>query len=196
MGYNFHPGALRRGLSAYRLRNIRQGRTRGPVFLLELAEEANRRMSTRLRGRPTAAEWTLRRKIPLRAEHWQDLRRFAASIGVDPAHVAALLIERGLERLRTEPQMGTSLPPPRRPLAGSAGGDRRGGRSAGLPRGTCGVGLQRAPGNGKREQRSLFSATTLLPEEKRRRLERTWAWAFRTKALPLIDERAFQHLFA
>lgn len=47
----------------------------------------------------------------------------------------------------------------------------------------------------RREQRSLFSATTLLPEAKRRRLERTWAAVFREKALPLIDEEKFRHLF-
>lgn len=47
----------------------------------------------------------------------------------------------------------------------------------------------------KRDQGSLFTATTLLPEEKMRRLERTWAWAFRTKALPLINEGAFSHLY-
>jgi hypothetical protein len=47
----------------------------------------------------------------------------------------------------------------------------------------------------KRGQKSLFSASTLLPEEKRRRLERTWAWAFRTAALPLIDEKIFEHLY-
>jgi hypothetical protein len=47
----------------------------------------------------------------------------------------------------------------------------------------------------KRDQGRLFTATTLLPEEKRRRLERTWAWAFRTRALPLIDEEAFRHLY-
>ena len=47
----------------------------------------------------------------------------------------------------------------------------------------------------KDDQGSLFTALTLLPEEKRHRLEKTWAWAFRTKALPLIDERAFSHLY-
>lgn len=47
----------------------------------------------------------------------------------------------------------------------------------------------------KDDQGSLFTALTLLPDEKRRRLEKTWAWAFRTKALPLIDERAFSHLY-
>jgi len=47
----------------------------------------------------------------------------------------------------------------------------------------------------KREQGKLFTATTLLPEEKRRLLERTWAWPFRMKALPLIDEELFRHLY-
>jgi hypothetical protein len=47
----------------------------------------------------------------------------------------------------------------------------------------------------KRDQGNLFTAAILLPEEKRRRLERTWAWAFRTKALPLIDELQFRHLY-
>ena len=47
----------------------------------------------------------------------------------------------------------------------------------------------------KRGQKSLFSASTLLPEKKRRRLERTWAWPFRTATLPLIDESLFRHLY-
>lgn len=47
----------------------------------------------------------------------------------------------------------------------------------------------------KRDQGSLFTTTTLLPEEKMRRLEKTWAWAFRVKALPLIDEELFRHLY-
>ena len=37
--------------------------------------------------------------------------------------------------------------------------------------------------------------TTLLPDAKRKRLERTWAGVFRAKALPLIDEDKFRHLF-
>ena len=48
----------------------------------------------------------------------------------------------------------------------------------------------------KREsQQSLFSTSMLLPEEKLRRLEGTWAWAFRKSALPLIREELFQGLF-
>lgn len=44
-------------------------------------------------------------------------------------------------------------------------------------------------------QTSLFGTSMLLPEEKRRRLEKTWAWAFRTCALPLIDEEQFRELY-
>lgn len=47
----------------------------------------------------------------------------------------------------------------------------------------------------RRKQGSLFCATTLLSEEKRQRLEQTWAWVFRTRALPLIDEETFRHLY-
>ena len=117
MGYNHHPLKLRRVLAAYRMRSIRKGAARGPVFLLELAEEADGRMRARRRGRPSAREWNVRRTIPLRCEHWQELKRFAATIGLAPAQVAALLIEHGLARLRTESKLGTApeIRPGRRP---------------------------------------------------------------------------------
>lgn len=47
----------------------------------------------------------------------------------------------------------------------------------------------------KREQGGLFSAATVVPEAKRRRLEGSWAGVFRSKALPLIEEEAFRHLY-
>ena len=47
----------------------------------------------------------------------------------------------------------------------------------------------------KDPQGSLFEFSGLLPEEKRERLLDTWAHAFRTQALPLIDEGAFRDLF-
>ena len=47
----------------------------------------------------------------------------------------------------------------------------------------------------KDPQSSLFETSMLLPEEKRRRLEGTWAEAFRSSALPLIDEEAFRDLY-
>ena len=108
MGLKYYPVKLRRGLAAYRMGRIRKGETQGPVFLLELAEEANRRMQPRRRGRPSASGWNLRRMIPLRREHWQELKGFAVRIGLTPAQVAALLIEHGLGRLRTESTLGTT----------------------------------------------------------------------------------------
>lgn len=47
----------------------------------------------------------------------------------------------------------------------------------------------------KRTQPSLFNAGILLPEEKRRRLEKAWPETFRTRVLPLIEEERFRHLF-
>ena len=47
----------------------------------------------------------------------------------------------------------------------------------------------------KDPQRSLFEASMLLPAEKLERLKSTWAWQFRTRALPLIDEDAFRDLY-
>ncbi len=47
----------------------------------------------------------------------------------------------------------------------------------------------------KDPQRSLFETSMLLPDEKLERLKDSWAWQFRTRALPLIDEDAFRDLY-
>jgi len=44
-------------------------------------------------------------------------------------------------------------------------------------------------------QQSLFSASLVLPPEKRKRLEKDWPGHFRRSALPLIDEDAFRELY-
>jgi hypothetical protein len=44
-------------------------------------------------------------------------------------------------------------------------------------------------------QGSLFQTSELLPEDKKKRLEGTWAWQFRREALPLIDEAQFRELY-
>ena len=44
-------------------------------------------------------------------------------------------------------------------------------------------------------QRSLFSVENQLDEQKRARLERTWAHAYRSHALALIDEEPFARYF-
>lgn len=50
----------------------------------------------------------------------------------------------------------------------------------------------------KSDQGMLFSAATVLSflsEKKRKRVMKSWAWAFRTRVLPLIDEEQFRHLY-
>lgn len=44
-------------------------------------------------------------------------------------------------------------------------------------------------------QGSLFQISQLLPDEKMKRLELTWAWQFRLHALPLINEELFRELY-
>lgn len=44
-------------------------------------------------------------------------------------------------------------------------------------------------------QGSLFESSFLLPPEKQKRLDKTWAGQFRDKALPLIDEQAFADFY-
>ena len=47
----------------------------------------------------------------------------------------------------------------------------------------------------QRDQASLFISSNLLPPEKQQRMQTTWAWPFREKALGLIDERAFADFY-
>src|SRR3990172_9417628 len=44
-------------------------------------------------------------------------------------------------------------------------------------------------------QGSLFQSAFLFPEEKIRRLEKSWSDVFQTRALPLIDEKCFAEMY-
>ena len=44
-------------------------------------------------------------------------------------------------------------------------------------------------------QSSLFETSNLVPAAKARRLQASWGEAFRTRALPLIDEELFAPLY-
>jgi hypothetical protein len=53
-------------------------------------------------GRPSDPAWTVSRKVPMKAETWQKLDRYAQSlqeqeIRISPGQVAAIALERGLE---------------------------------------------------------------------------------------------------
>lgn len=103
------PVQMRRGLAANRMRSIRRGTSRGPIFLMELAEAGFSRVRSR-RGRPTATEWDIRRLVPFRSSHWAALTLLGARVGLSPAQLAALLVEFGVERLLTEPRMASLAP--------------------------------------------------------------------------------------
>jgi len=47
----------------------------------------------------------------------------------------------------------------------------------------------------QRDQASLFISSNLLPPEKQQRMEQTWAWPFREKALGLIEEQSFADFY-
>ena len=44
-------------------------------------------------------------------------------------------------------------------------------------------------------QGSLFQSAFLFPEEKLRRLEKSWSDVFQSRALPLIDEKRFAEMY-
>ena len=68
----------------------------GPLEWVQLREEIVSRLKTR-GGRPSDPEWDLRRVIPLRKSSWDFLRQTSCQLRVNPGHLAAILLERGIE---------------------------------------------------------------------------------------------------
>ncbi len=87
-------------------------RASGPLELIQLREEIDSRLSSR-GGRPSDPEWNLRRVIPLKKTSWDFLRETSGKMRVNPGHLAAILLERGIDSFKRHRQ-GTN---PRRPLA-------------------------------------------------------------------------------
>ena len=83
---------MRRGLAGGRMRSIHRGTSRGPIFLMELAEAGFERVRSG-RGRPTAREWDLRRLMPLGGSHWAMFTQIGARVDLSPPQLAALLVE-------------------------------------------------------------------------------------------------------
>jgi hypothetical protein len=89
----------------------------------QLAAELARRLRVPVTGgRPTDPTWTERRVVPLRRSTLERLNADADRLGIKPMHLAALLIEQGLETAdagrsrRTQPSRA-----PRREEAPAAG---------------------------------------------------------------------------
>jgi hypothetical protein len=94
---------IAKALGASRVVEVGQNSVGGPLDLLALREEFNRRLRS-TGGRPTDPAWTVTRLVPFREDSWTRLQDLASEIGVSgrrvgPAQVAALLIESSLEEL-------------------------------------------------------------------------------------------------
>lgn len=74
-------------------------RAAGPLDLVQLREEINERLESS-GGRPSDPEWDLRRVIPLKRSSWNFLRQKSGELQVDPGHLAAIILERGIKSFR------------------------------------------------------------------------------------------------
>src|ERR1700682_1879241 len=88
----------RKSLGADHVETLDDRSAQGPWGMLELAEEVRQRLRSR-GGRPTMPEWDIKRPIPLRRSDWDVLSDVGRELGLSPAQVGALLIERGIRSL-------------------------------------------------------------------------------------------------
>lgn len=93
-----------KALGAGRVLSLERLPSQGPLDLLELRTEVQRRLRS-TGGRPTDPDWDIRRLVPFRRESWQELEHYARECEregqrVSPSQLAALLIERGLQSLK------------------------------------------------------------------------------------------------
>ena len=71
----------------------------GPLAWVQLREEIDARLSSR-GGRPSDPEWNLRRVIPFKQSSWDFLQQTSGKLRVNPGHLAAMLLERGIESFK------------------------------------------------------------------------------------------------
>jgi len=71
----------------------------GPLDLLQLQAEIEARLKSS-GGRPSDPEWDLRRVIPLKKSSWDFLRKTSGKLRVNPSHLAATLLERGIDTFK------------------------------------------------------------------------------------------------
>ncbi len=74
-------------------------RPSGPLEWIQLREEIDARLSSQ-GGRPSDPEWKLRRVIPLKKASWDFLRETSGKLRVNPGHLAAILLERGIDSFK------------------------------------------------------------------------------------------------
>ena len=102
-----HPATtddIARALGAGRVVPLKRLPSQGPLDLLELKTEVQRRLRS-TGGRPTDPDWDIRRLVPFHRDDWRGLERLAklcerGGQRVSPSQLAALLIERGLDSVK------------------------------------------------------------------------------------------------
>jgi hypothetical protein len=95
---------IRQALGAQRVVPVTGLPSQGPLDLLQLRAELNRRLCSS-GGRPSDPEWTIRRLVPFKQAEWQELERLAEQCAqqgqrLSPSQLAAVLIERGIDELK------------------------------------------------------------------------------------------------
>jgi len=87
-----------RALGATRQLSLKT-RASGPLEWIQLREEIGARLSSR-GGRPSDPDWKLRRVIPFKKSSWDFLQQTSGKLRVNPGHLAAMLLERGIESFK------------------------------------------------------------------------------------------------
>ncbi|HEX9735245.1 MAG TPA: hypothetical protein VGG06_25020 [Thermoanaerobaculia bacterium] len=95
---------IQEALGARRVVRLDQLPSQGPLDLLQLRAELQRRLRSS-GGRPTDPDWSIRRVVPFKEDHWRELEELAAACesggqNVSPGQLAAVLVETGLRELR------------------------------------------------------------------------------------------------
>ncbi len=95
-----------KALGANRISSLNVKKLQGPLGLLALREEIRNRLHS-TGGRPTDPAWKERRCVPFKSEIWNKLMILAGKMStedrkVTPAQVAAILVEREVEKALVE----------------------------------------------------------------------------------------------
>jgi hypothetical protein len=101
------PARVSKALGSSRVVAVADTPSRGPLDLLQLRVEVERRLKSS-GGRPTDPEWTMTRAVRFQPSRWQELEQLAATLSqegstVSPSQLAAMLVERGLVELALTP---------------------------------------------------------------------------------------------
>lgn len=104
-GGESHGSFFGQALGATSVIDVPEESLASPAALAVLARTAAERLRSS-GGRPTDPDWTLVRQVPFSEENWGRLGMLAHDISahgrrIAPAQLAAMLVEDGLDRLRT-----------------------------------------------------------------------------------------------